>query len=169
MQKHKEPYYWTLDRILIEHSLIQEGTSTLPATQRKAVEHIYKQKLNKGLIPGQKEALTKELEECHRTALGVVRQLCKSISNQEATEQQLSNFALVLDLPTKKELANYLVAFKGNFLGWIKVTKEDNVYKGKFYVEEEKEQTGAKEISDNPEKEPIKGANNEKSNSPKGA
>ena len=152
MIKERRPYYWPIEKIVTEYALIQAKTSELPVAQRNAVESIYKQKLNKGLIPGQREALTAELNACFEAAKGALIQLCKALGVEDPQPEHLGKFHMLLDYSTGGEVANYLISIQGNFLGWIKVYKENNGYKAKYYVEE-KEQSRAKEISHSSKKQ----------------
>ena len=146
MIKSREPYYWSNHRIKKEYNLIQQKESTLSATQRKAVEHIYSKMLKAGNIPGQKKALSAEMDASFKAAKGALIRLCQSLGVEKPGHEHLQKFSLLLDYPTQGEIANYLLSIHGHFLGWIKVYKEKNGYKAKYYVEE-KEQSRAKEIS----------------------
>jgi hypothetical protein len=135
MKKSQEPYYWPLSRIIEEYNLIQNSASKLSSNQRRAVVGIYKQKQDKGLLPGQMEVFNVQMQYAAAAAEGLVIKLCQTLK----IPIDLSSFCLVIDHSTIGEFVNYLVSYKGDFAGWIKVFLEGETYNAKYYVEEQKE------------------------------
>lgn len=162
MLKNQQPYYWPISRIVEEYELILKSECKLSSGQRRVVKAIYEQKLNKGLIPGQKEVFAAEMEAAILSAQGVVEKLRKELKMPGVP---LSDFTLMMENPEPGQIANFMLSYKGDFLGWIIVTKENEIYNAKYYVKNPQKQTGASSFGPGPQKEDVKrGANDQGNN-----
>ena len=163
MLKNRQPYYWPISRIVEEYELILKSECKLPSGQRRVIKTIYEQKLKKGLIPGQKEAFTGEMN----TITSVVRVLVDRIrEGLNMPGVAITDFTLVTELPQPGEVGRFYLAYKGDFLGWIIVYKVNQTYNAKYYVEDPEKQGRAQETGPDTEKKSAERGSNDKDDNP---
>lgn len=144
---NKEIYYWPISQISDEYAKIKDKKSSLSANDRKTVEHIYKQKLEKGALPEQKNMLKKSGEIITDLCGACLRDFFKGQGIKPTLAIMSKVFLFQVEKKEPDEHVRFEVMMLGAYVGLIIIKYENGTHSANFKLDlhgREKQKTKVK-------------------------